>query len=255
MINLLYQEAFKLWHKKGIFYFLLILLIFMLANVLSTRTGDSQRYFIALAFDGFQWVDIGLIVFGANIISSEFEYGTMKRLVADHNNKFLIYSAKMIVLLGYDLFLHIFTFGLTIILKLLFYGSRHPFNQVYLNQKTLMDNLLVSVISNFYATFLIIAVVFMIASMSRTSSIAATIGFVFVAFGSGISGILIQVGGHTFPWIVWNPGNMFNVGNQLLLHYVEKNSLLTNNQLIWGNLVYFFLFLVIGYWAFSRKRI
>lgn len=89
MLRLLYQESFKLSHRKGVFYFTLLLLAFMLLNVASTKDSSNQRYFIAISFDAFQWVDIALIVVGANIVSSEFEYGTMKRLVADYNNKFL----------------------------------------------------------------------------------------------------------------------------------------------------------------------
>jgi ABC-2 type transport system permease protein len=227
----------------------------MLLNVASTKDSSNQRYFIAISFDAFQWVDIALIVVGANIVSSEFEYGTMKRLVADYNNKFFIYIAKMFTLLEYDIILHILAFTLTLILKTLFFGNHNSLNSIYLNHQSLINNIVTTTMSNFFSTFLIIVIVFMIASMSRTSALAATIGFGFIMFGSGLSGIIIQLCGKLFPWIKWNPGNMFNIGNQPLLHSVEKTSLLTNPQLIIGNLVYIVLFTIIGYWAFSRKRI
>lgn len=195
-----------------------------------------------------------VIVIGSNMMAMEFEYGTIKHLVATHNNKFLIYMSKMIMISIYDIVMHALIFIFTLGISMMLYGSNLPFTKIY-NHHSLIHSLITMTLSDQFATILVITTVFLIASLSRTSSIAATGGIIFIIFGSGISNILVKTLGTALPFVKWNPGNMFNVGFQFTTPGVIKQSLLTDSQLIIGNLIYTVLFIVLGYIAFSRKRI
>lgn len=96
---------------------------------------------------------------------------------------------------------------------------------------------------------------FLIASLSRTNSIAAVVGLLFIFMGTPISNLLIRMVGNGSSIIKWNPGNMFNVAFQFLTPSTIHTSLLSDGELIIGNLVWAALFIAVGYYAFKKKRI
>ncbi|KRL22778.1 ABC transporter permease subunit [Lentilactobacillus kisonensis] len=200
-------------------------------------------------------MDILIIIAGANIISMEFEHGTIKHLIAQHNNRLLIYLSKIIVISVYCMVLHLCAFIFTIIVKYVVYGRSHPFGATYANHQTVMQLLITNVLSNLFSCLLIITVVFVIASLSRTSSVAAVIGVLFIFMATAMSRILIGMMGHVLPLIKWNPGNMFNVAFQFTTPGVYQQSMLTDWQLVMGNLAWAVVFIAIGYYAFKRKRV
>ncbi|MGF2384917.1 ATP-binding cassette domain-containing protein [Lentilactobacillus otakiensis] len=216
MIDLLKQEFFKLVHQKGILFSPLVLFGLMLfVGISSKHTGDLN-YYTTQSFAGGEWLDILLIIASANIVTMEFEHGTIKHMIAQHNNRFLIYFTKMIVVSAYCVVLHGFMFIFTIIVKYISYGSTHPFGAIYDNNQTVMQNLMIFLFSNLFSCLLIITIVFLIASLSRTSSIAAVVGLLFIFMGTPISNLLIRMVGNGSSIIKWNPGNMFNVAFQFL---------------------------------------
>ncbi|MGF2387237.1 ATP-binding cassette domain-containing protein [Lentilactobacillus otakiensis] len=255
MIDLLKQEFFKLVHQKGILFSPLVLFGLMLfVGISSKHTGDLN-YYTTQSFAGGEWLDILLIIASANIVTMEFEHGTIKHMIAQHNNRFLIYFTKMIVVSAYCVVLHGFMFIFTIIVKYISYGSTHPFGAIYDNNQTVMQNLMIFLFSNLFSCLLIITIVFLIASLSRTSSIAAVVGLLFIFMGTPISNLLIRMVGNGSSIIKWNPGNMFNVAFQFLTPGTIHTSLLSDGELVIGNLVWAGLFIAVGYYAFKKKRI
>lgn len=255
MIDLLKQELYKFVHLKGTLFAPLILLGLMAFMGFSALIQPGKDYFIVMAFNGAEWLDFLLIIAGANLIGMEFEYGTIKHMIAQHNSRLLIYTAKMIILGGYSIALHLLTFGLTIVLKFGFFGKSHPFSTIYYNHQSIMQNLITGLLSNLYSTFLLITLIFLIASISRTSSIAAVIGILFIFMATPMANLINHMVGGVLPLIKWNPLNMFNVAFQFLTPTVQKQSLLTDPQLVIGNLIWAGVFVIIGVYAFKRKRI
>ncbi|GHP13603.1 membrane protein [Lentilactobacillus fungorum] len=255
MIDLLRQELYKMVHQKSIQFSPLILFSLMLfVGFASIHTGDLNDY-ISQGFAAAQWLDILIIIASANIISMEFEHGTIKHLIAQHNQRLLIYLSKMIVIGIYCVVLHLCAFIFAIVVKYAVYGNSYPFSAIYDNHQTVMQNLLTSILSNLFSCLLVVTVVFLIASLSRTSSIAAVVGVLFIFMATAVSRILINTVGRALPSIKWNPGNMFNVAFQFLTPDVYQQSMLTNTQLVIGNLIWAVIFIALGYGAFKRKRI
>ncbi|KRK87772.1 hypothetical protein FD17_GL000834 [Lentilactobacillus sunkii DSM 19904] len=118
-----------------------------------------------------------------------------------------------------------------------------------------MQDLMTFLFSNLFSCLLIITIVFLIASLSRTSSIAAVVGLLFIFMGTPISNLLIRMVGNGSSIIKWYPGNMFNVAFQFLTPGTIHQSLLSDGELIIGNLIWAGLFIAIGYHAFKKKRI
>ncbi len=255
MISLLRQECYKSMHKKSILFSPVIIFLLMLFVGLSDRSPADVNYYTVQAFNGYMWLFIALIIMGANSIVTEFEYGTMKRLISQHSSRFLIYAAKMVMIIRYSVIGHLLVFGLTFVVAFLIHGNQLSLTANYLHGMTVFQSVVVSNLSDLFSTLLVIAVVFMVASMSRTSSIAAVGGIVFIFSGQPISNLLMHMAGQALPVIKWNPGNMFNVGAQYLFPDIEKISHLTDNQLVIGNLIWTILFIAAGYYAFSRKRV
>ncbi|MBA1393093.1 hypothetical protein EQ500_04295 [Lactobacillus sp. XV13L] len=109
MLNLMNEEVYKLIHKKSTLLTPIILFFLMLlVGLLSIKSSDP-RFYISAGFAGFQWGGIILIVICANIISMEFEHGTIKNLIGRYNSRGLIYLSKFIIIVVYDLVLHILT--------------------------------------------------------------------------------------------------------------------------------------------------
>lgn len=255
MIDLLKQEFFKLVHQKGILFSPLVLFGLMLFVGISSKNTGDLNYYITQSFAGGEWADVLLIIASANIVTMEFEHGTIKHMIAQHNNRFLIYFTKMIVVSAYCVVLHGFMFIFTIVVKYISYGSTHPFGAIYDNNQTVMQNLMTFLFSNLFSCLLIITIVFLIASLSRTSSIAAVVGLLFIFMGTPISNLLIHMVGNGSSIIKWTPGNMFNVAFQFLTPGTIHTSLLSDGELIIGNLIWAGLFIAIGYYAFKKKRI
>lgn len=253
MLDLIRQEFYKLFQKKSVLLSPLAILALMLFMGTGGNLSD-RKYFFTQGFSGFQWLDIAIVVIGANMMAMEFEYGTIKHLVASHNNKFLIYMSKMIVLTIYDVIMHFLIFIFTFSIAILVYGSKLPLHSLY-NGRPIINTFITATLGDQFGTILVITLVFLIAGLSRTSSIAATGGLALLIFGTSVSSLIIKSFGSAFPFVKWNPGNMFNVGFQFATPGIIKQSFLTDSQLVIGNLVYIVLFIILGYIAFSRKRI
>lgn len=255
MTDLLKQEFYKFMHQKSILFSPAILLALMVFMAFSVLVSSGKNYMIVMAFNGAEWLDFLLIIAGANLISMEFQYGTIKHMMAQHNQRLLIYLSKMMVLAVYSFVLHLLTFGFTVTLKYLFFGKAHSFNTIYYEHQTILQNLITGLSSNLFSTLLLMTIIFLIASVSRTGTVAAVIGILYLFMATSLASLINQMVGKWFPLIKWNPMNMFYVAFQFMSPSIQHESLLTNAQLIWGNLIWAGLFIVIGYYAFKRKRI
>ncbi|KRL22024.1 hypothetical protein FC98_GL000317 [Lentilactobacillus kisonensis DSM 19906 = JCM 15041] len=220
-----------------------------------TIHSSDARFYISAGFAGFQWAMIMLIVIAANTISSEFEYGTIKHLIVQGNGRTLVFLAKFLVIGAYDIYLHGLVFGLTLILKPLIYGRRFAFNQNYLYGQSLMTNLVTETLVDLLGSLIIIGMIVMLACVSKTSAVAIATGIVVCFVGQGVSELLLKAAGSLSVILKWNPFNMLFLSNEWSNPSYDHNTLLSLPSLIWGNVIYALVFLVLGYEMFKHKPI
>lgn len=97
MKPLFYQEIFKLRLKKSTWMSLVAVAIMMFLTALTTIRSvivDSKFYFSS-AYGGFQWFVVALIAIGASMLTSEFQFGTIKYLVIQEDRRWKIYYIKL----------------------------------------------------------------------------------------------------------------------------------------------------------------
>lgn len=254
MTNIFKQEIFKIVHRKLFIYMPLVLFILMSLVALATR-GNNGRFYIISAFAGFQWLVIIMIILSSSTISMEFQYGTIKKLITESNDKSSIFLSKWILMIFYSIFLHILSVIFTIILKFLIYGKQFPFGSGYLHSISLMSNLISNTIIDILVSIFIISAVFILAVATGTSAIAIATSLGFCFFGQGISNALISSIGKKIAIIKWNPFNMLNVANQWGNPDYFNITKLSQNELIIGNVVYIIIFIALGLIIFNKKNV
>ncbi|MFT8607943.1 hypothetical protein, partial [Liquorilactobacillus ghanensis] len=236
-------------------YMPILLFLLMLFIGIATVHDSDPKFYISAAFAGFEWETIILIVVSANIISMEFEYGTIKHLITKYRNRYLIYDIKLLEIIIYDIYIHLLTLVFAIIIKLVIYGKRFSFFKPYLYHKTLLHNLVLGSVVDLLGSLLIIGIIFFLACISKSSSIAIASGIAMCFVGEGVSDMLIKNAGKLQILIKWNPFNMLNISNEWSNPGYFYNTHLVLRELVVGNIIYTVLFLVGGYILFKRKKV
>ena len=254
MINLLRQEIYKIIKKPSSKIVPIILFILMLVVAMMAK-NQASKFYISSAFAGFQWSAIILIIVSASLISEEFQYGTIKKLIYSVNSRSIIYITKLIIVIGYDIYLHILSVLLTVILKIVIIGKSPSFSSEYLYNLPIWQNLLINTLIDLMGTLIIITAVFLIASITNTGSAAIAFGIGLCFLGQGISSFINRVATSSSGWSKWNPFNMLNITNQLANPSYKDITHLTVKQLVTGNLLYSLIFILFGILIFSKRRV
>lgn len=255
MIDIVKQEFFKLFHKKSTLWTPLVIFGLMgLVGIMTIHSNDA-KFYISAGFAGFQWAAVMLIVVSANMISMEFEYGTIKHLIVQGNGRSLAFLAKFIVISLYDVYLHGLVFGFTLILKPLVYGGRFAFAHRYLYGQSLMGNLISATFVDLLGSLIIVGMIIMLACLSKSSAVAIATGIVICFVGQGASELLLRAVGRILPILKWNPFNMLFLSNEWSNPSYVHNTLLSLSSLVWGNVIYAIGFLALGYVIFRHRPI
>lgn len=255
MKNLISEELYKLVHKRGTRYVPLVLFLAMLAIGLMARNSFYAPWYITSAFAGTEWVLIIIIIACATTISMEYEYGTIKHLVIQDKGRSKIFLSKFIVIILYDVYLHLLAFLFTFPIKLLTYGSKYPFSYVYNNNQTIFTILVIDCLIDLLGSVIIIGAIFLLACAAKSAAVAVASGITLVFIGQAISLMLVKNAAQIFPLIRWNPFNMLNMQNEWANPDYYRLTQLTIKQLIVGNVIYSILFLGLAFFTFKHKRI
>ncbi|MFR0771406.1 MAG: hypothetical protein ACLSH6_04725 [Limosilactobacillus pontis] len=94
----------------------------------------------------------------------------------------------------------------------------------------------------------------LLVSLVKSNATVIIIGLFIGFLGANISGVMMQAFPGLESVIAWNPLNMINVITQLSNRSVMKLTMLSNDELIIGNLIYAVIFLVAGLWAFKKRN-
>lgn len=246
---LIRQEIIKLLKKKSTFIFPVFIIMTMLGTVLLMKQ-QKDIYAISDAlnkmFNAPVVIVLIMITVSSSIISMESQFGTLRILLYRKYSRFQVLSSKWIVLCLYSLILYSISIIMSLIIVSFFFPSFSNGN---------IQSLLLNIIGDFISLWFIISLVLMIATFINNSGIAVSIGTVFY-LSTYIIGSLYMNLIQQWEFLKWGPLNMFLLTDQLQYErLVSPLTKLTTSQLLFGNLFYLLLFLIIGQIAFAQKKV
>ena len=249
----LYQECYKLGHKKIVWIAPLVLLVLMVITGYSIGYNQS-RLLMATCYDAPDWIMLIIVVVGATTLSMEFQDKAILTLLYKSPNQVNVYLAKYLVMLGYVLLLH----GIAIIFTLGLWGlplnSRVPWSTIYLYHQPLWTNMLTTAVVNVLTTLFIVSLVFLLSCLINSTAVVTSVSLLMVFMGQFISSSFLNVNRWSSV-LRWNPFNMINLTRQYYNYATYfDTSHLENFQLLIGTFSYTWLFVSLGYLIFRKKR-
>jgi len=249
----LYQEFYKLNHRKLTWLAPLVLLILMILTGLSIGYNES-KLLMATCYNAPDWIMLILVVVGATTFSMEFQNNAILTLLYKSPNKALVYLSKYIVILVYNLWLHLLAMLFTLGLHTIPMNQSVSWSAIYLYQQPLWENMLKTVAVDVLTTTFIISLIFLLSCLINSNAVVISISLLMVFMGQFVSANLLNA--EKFTQVLrWNPFNMTNLTRQYYNYttYFDTSHLL-NQQLLQGTLSYTLLFIVVGYLIFRKKR-
>ena len=256
MFTLTKQEVFKLVHKKSTGITTVILLIIQIAFCLFGKNNPrlfNQASLFNTGYEGFILIMFFLIAGSATIISSEFEWGTIKELLYRRYSRGQVLVSKWLTIFLYSLYWYILVGLVALILN----STVYP--QIDLGQSagdgySHLTYFVAYNAAGLLTTWLLVSVVFLVANIFNNSAVAVSIGIVGY-FVLGVAGNFLTNLIAKWEWVKWNPITMLYYPNQLTSTNLPHLTQLSLNQLAFGNVVYIALFLGIGYLVFKKRNV
>lgn len=248
-----YQEFYKMLHRKVTWITPALMVVFML--IMAVGMGrDSTNLLVMTCYNSGQWILIVLTIVGSTIFSSEYQNNAILTIIYKARSRQYVYFSKLITMIIYSIVLHLLAIVLTVIL------SSTPLNDavnwfgVYQYNQSLLINMLLTTLVDFVTSLLMISIIFVLSSLINSNSAVITVSMGVIFFGSFVSTEIIR-GNSAFSEVVkWNPLNMSNLTNQYF-NYASYHpvTLLSNGQLLLGAIAYTIIFLILGYAVFWKK--
>ncbi len=248
----LYQEFYKLGHRKITWWSPIILLLLMVITGYGIGYNEGKLLTVT-NYNSPDWIILLLVVVGATTFSMEFQNNAILTLLTKSPNKAIVYLSKYLVLFCYDCFLHAIAILFTIGLRYAPLNSHVSWSTIYLYHEPLWENMLKTVGVDLLTTMFIISLVFLLSCLINSNATVTIISLLIVFMGQFVSSSLLNYR-DWLPLIKWNPFNMINLTREYY-NYVTyyATSQLSNAQLLTGTLCYTLLFVTLGYLIFRKK--
>ncbi|KRM41820.1 ABC transporter permease [Lentilactobacillus parafarraginis] len=248
----LQREFYKFYHQRVPLYGAVILLVLMLYTTVS-QSGISENV-IVHGFGAGQWITIIMVAIASSFVAMEYQNRTIMTLFYKSNNQATIFFAKFLVISLYGGLLTVMSLVVTLIFKMIFVGNHYSWTTIY-QQHHLIVGLTLNMVGAVIYMLFIIALAFLLITVIRVNAAVVGIGLAIGFFGAGLSSFMMGAFPGLTAIIKWNPLNMINIIGQLANANDSKFSLLTDSQLIWANLTYVLIFLIVGMVVFKRQRV
>ncbi|MCT3532794.1 ABC transporter permease [Latilactobacillus curvatus] len=246
------QEYYKLLHQKLTWFAPGIIVGLM---PLMPLTFNDPNWLVMANFGSSQWILLVLIIVGATFFSMEFQHNTSLTLLYKAPNRRTIYLAKFVVLFGYNITLHLFALGLTILFNTLAIGGHANWLIPYQYHQSLLMNTIMTATIDLEMSLILIGCLFLLTCLLTNNAVVVTTSIIIVFMGQALSSMLLHEHPQFGSWLRWNPFNMLNLTFQYANYPVyHKLTQLTNGQLLLGTLGYAVLFLWLGNWRFNRRH-
>ncbi|MBT1145105.1 ABC transporter permease subunit [Lactiplantibacillus argentoratensis] len=254
MLTLYRQESFKLLKKKSTLWISILLAVVTFGVALLGRLKPTifpAKQFFQLNFISAPFLVLFMIAATASIITMETQYGTIKNVLSQRYSRTQVLISKWLVMLTYSVYLYVMTSVLALIGKFIFVNNKFSLtdkgdvHQIWLDW-------LITLSSNFLTVWLLLSLVFLMATLFKSSAAAISIGIIGYFALSLLNGFLVVLI-NLYEWVKWNPLNFLNYPAQLNNPALSQITKLSTTQLFWGNVCYIILFLLID-WLIFRKR-
>ncbi|KRN04728.1 ABC transporter permease [Holzapfeliella floricola] len=264
MGTLVKNELFKLRKKSSTWIMILLMFVIMLLGpILTILSGSEVMSYTAISSAGALWLVVTLISSAGSILSMEYEYGTIKELFASKYSRGKILISKWFTIFIYSIILNIL---LVVYTGIIYYAGRLLTTNMSFTWSenaisgetvtTMTESFLRMLASDFINAWLVISVVFLLASIIKKSSLAVTLGLVFFLTSSMISSLLSSLMKLTnLDWLKYTPFNMLFLNFNESTASLEKVAHLNATQLGIGSLIYIIIFLIIGLLFYRRKEV
>lgn len=259
MIFLYKQEIFKLLKKKSLWFCLLFI---VLQNIGVAILGNAYPKYINVPelfkydFASLSFTVLILIAASSTIISTEYEYNTIKNIVMQPYSRTMILISKWLTILTYAIGIYLLSILMSLMNKFIFFNNSFSLTDKLNGKENMIwqDWLIVNG-ANFITLWLILSIVFLLASVMKKGAVAVIVGVVSY-FAMNIIGSMMFVLIERWEFLKWNPLNFLNYPGQLAnVGILSELTHLSNTQLLIGNLSYIVLFMGVGLYFFSKKEI
>lgn len=249
----LYQEFYKLIHQKMVWISPLVLLGLMVTTGFTIGYNES-KLLMTTCYDAPDWIILILAVVGATFFSMEFQNNAILTLIYKSANKRAVYFSKYIVILGYNILLHVIAMAFTFVLWMTPLSRPVSWSTLYLYHQPLWENLLKTSAIDVLTTTFIISLIFLLSCLINNNAVVISVSLLMIFVGQFISGSLLN-GNKAVYFLRWNPFNLTNLTRQYYNYatYVDTSHL-SNVQLLCSTASYIVIFVTSGYLIFRKKR-
>ncbi|EEU30517.1 hypothetical protein HMPREF0501_00895 [Limosilactobacillus coleohominis 101-4-CHN] len=249
------QELYKLRHRRLPWLVIIPLVILMI--IIGLAMGHTYSNLLVMTcYDSSTIIWLLLVIVGSTIFSMEFQNGTIIPLMYHSSSRSAVFFAKVLVLLMYNVFLHMIAMAITILLNIVpLINNPISWTAIYQYHQPLWLNMLVTTGVDLITSSMIISLICLTSCLINSNMTVIALNTLIIFMGSGLSSNLqlAQVGSRNL--IRWNPFNMLNLTNQYYNYAAyHPASLLSNGQLFWGTFIYTIIFVLLGYGCFQRKH-
>lgn len=253
MATSIYQEFYKMLHRKVTWITPSLMVIFMLVMAIGMGR-DSTNLLVMTCYNSGQWILIVLTIVGSTIFSSEYQNNAILTIIYKARSRQYVYFSKLITMIIYSIVLHLIAILLTVILSLTPLNAPVNWLGIYQYNQSLLTNMLLTTLVDFVTSLLLISIIFVLSSLINSNSAVITVSMGVIFFGSFISTEIIRGNSAISNIVKWNPLNMSNLTNQYFNYgSYHPVTLLSNEQLMLGAIVYTIVFLMMGYTVFWKK--
>ncbi|CAI2557418.1 hypothetical protein AKUA2003_01430 [Apilactobacillus kunkeei] len=248
MLYLIKQEMFKNYHKKSTFVSMIIQVVIMLAMALLSLKYKNIFNGMSLFkenYDATLWIVFVLIFLASNIFLNEYKYGTIKLLISKEFSRTKIYFSKVVFVFIQSIILYLLAIVMTFIINFIF--TRVAITSA--DMKTFFTN----IICEFFSTWLIVSLCFLLASIFRSSGLSITISII-LYFSASIAANLMFMVIASNKLLRFNPINMLNITNQASdAAYSHATLLPMYAYFIWIP-IYVAIFTIVGNYIFAQRN-
>jgi ABC-2 type transport system permease protein len=249
------QELYKLNHRK--LPWVIIILMLFLMIVMGLAMGRTYSNLLVMTcYDSSAIIMLILVIVGSTMFSMELQHGTIIPLIYRSSSRSAVFFAKFITLFLYDLILHIAAMILTVLLNIApIINAPVSWTAIYQYHQPLVVNMVMTAGVDMVTSTLIISLICLTSCLINSNTTVIAINALIIFMGTGLSSSLLLA--HVGPSSIvrWNPFNMLNLTSQYYNYATYHiTSMLSNAQLLTGTICYMIVFLLLAYWAFSRKK-
>ncbi len=247
MVHGIGLELYKLRSRKDVRLILLVISVFYLVMVGVTAIKLAYfgtKFMVENSFSTLQFIPLIVMVFAADLMSSEFQQGTIKNLIIAAKSRLQIIASKAVALIIVIGLMYLGIFFLDTIV------SGALFHEAF--QSIIMKDTFLWILGSAFETLLLGSFVFFLSVISKTPAIPVAIGvlvYLMVGLIDGANFSLIA----KLSLLKWNIVNMLNFKAQLISHSLQTQTGLSITNFVVGIVVYVALFLVASYLVFKNK--